>query len=520
MVTVETIKSRRIAGNTVALFLRQIAVLAINLYMIRVLLQTLGVEDYAVYAVVYNLIMMTSFLWGSIQTITQRFFAYAIGAGDIEKAKACYDANIILCFGVALLAWAALETVGVWFITEKMNVAADRLDAALFMFRAYFVFALLKIFSTFFASVIMAHEDMRTFALISILEAFLRVCAAVSLTMLPFDPLITFAVLFSVIEVFIASIFALLVITRYRECSLRLPRLDVGMLREMLRFSGWTVFGQITTISRNQAITILINQAFSPATVAARVLAFSVGSQVLAFSTNFSMALNPPITKSWASGAHDEMYRLIFLGSKIAFYLVWVATLPILATLPGILTLWLGEYPAETVIFTRLALIENAIVALAFPLMAAVRATGDMRAYELILGSMQIMVLLASWVLIIAGFAAVSVYVVAIVVNILMFGTRLALASAKTGLPAIEFLREVIGPVGLVTLLSSLWIFGVLWIVPEAEYLEFSLQSFCAVVAIYVAPAIIALGVGLDAAQRAILVGLISKKLGARGAEQ
>ena len=194
--------------------------------------------------------------------------------------------------------------------------------------------------------------------------------------------------------------------------------------------------------------------------------------------------------------------------------------MPILATLPGILTLWLGEYPAETVIFARLALIENAIVALAFPLMAAVRATGDMRAYELILGSMQIMVLLASWVLIIAGFAAVSVYVVAIVVNILMFGTRLALASAKTGLPAIEFLREVIGPVGLVTLLSSLWIFGVLWIVPEAEYLEFSLQSFCAVVAIYVAPAIIALGVGLDAAQRAILVGLISKKLGARGAEQ
>jgi len=232
-----------------------------------------------------------------------------------------------------------------------MNVAPDRLDAAILMFRAYFVFALLKMFSTFFAAVIMAHEEMRIFAVISVLEAVLRLGAALALTMTPYDKLVTFGALFSAIEVLICLIFAITVMRRYKECSFRVPRLNKAMLLAMLRFSGWTIFGQVTTISRNQAITILINQAFNPATVAARALAVSVGAQVLMFSNNFSLALNAPITKAWAAEKYDEMYGLIYFGSKIAFYLVWALTLPIIATLPGILTLWLGEYPAETVTF-------------------------------------------------------------------------------------------------------------------------------------------------------------------------
>jgi len=482
--------------------------------MIRVLLQTLGVEDYATYAVVYSLIMMTSFLWGSIQTITQRFFAFSIGAGNLEEARACYDTNILICIAAAIFTWIALETAGFWFVTEKMNVAPDRLDAAILMFRAYFVFALLKMFSTFFAAVIMAHEEMRIFAVISVLEAVLRLGAALALTMTPYDKLVTFGALFSAIEVLICLIFAITVMRRYKECSFRVPRLNKAMLLAMLRFSGWTIFGQVTTISRNQAITILINQAFNPATVAARALAVSVGAQVLMFSNNFSLALNAPITKAWAAEKYDEMYGLIYFGSKIAFYLVWALTLPIIATLPGILTLWLGEYPAETVIFTRLALLENAIVALAFPLMVAVRAAGDMRSYELLLGSMQIMVLAISWILILLGYPAVSVYIVAIVINILMFGARLVIASQKTGLPIRRFSKEVLIPVGKVVVFSSLLAISILWYVPMAESFSLSPMSIAAVLTLYLAPSFIAFRFGLNSDQRVAFFGLLSRRFG------
>jgi len=508
-------QTKRIAGNTAAMFLRQIAVLGINLFMIRMLLKTLGVEDFAVYSVVYNLVLMSAFLWMSLQTITLRYFASAIGSRDEDKARAFYDATVILCLIAALLAFLGLETLGSWFVQTQMEVDPDRLAAALFLFRALIVFALLNMLSIFFASVLMAHEDMQLYALISILEAALRLGSAIALSWLAFDPLAAFGILFSGSALIVTLSYAWVAIRRYPECSLRVPRISVATMKDMMDFTGWTVFGQITTVFRIQAVTILINQAFSPTTVTARALSMSVGAQVLAFSNNFSAALNPPITKTYAAGEHQEMYSLVHFGSKIAFYLVWMATLPLIATMPGILTLWLGDYPEEAVLFTRLALIENAIVAISYPLMTAARATGQVRSYELILGSMQLMVLILSWACISFGSSAVVVYYVAIFINLAMFVARLVITGQKTGLPVGAYLKAVLIPVSLVVAVSSLLALVIIYLVPEAENLSFELPSLFAIALLFVAPVAVVMTLGLSPEQCRGLVALIGSKLGA-----
>jgi len=284
-------------------------------------------------------------------------------------------------------------------------------------------------------------------------------------------------------------------------------------LREMLSFAGWTVFGQITTISRNQAVTILINQAFDPATVAARALALSVSGQVLTFSTNFSAALHPPIIKSHAAGETAQMFGLIFTGSKVTFFLVWVATLPIMSVMPGILALWLGDYPNETVLFIRLALIENAIVAISFPLMTAVRATGQMRLYEVTLGALQLFVLLFSWILVRAGYPASSVYFVAIAVNLVMFVVRLAIASRLTGLPIAAYLQTVLLPVLLVVLASSSLVWGLLHLAPAAVDLSLDLGALATAALIGLLPPCVIYTLGFNARERGALHSMARHQL-------
>ena len=509
--------SARIAKNTAALFVRQIFILGINLYTIRALISALGIDDFGLNNVITSVVTIASFVTGALGMISQRYLAFSIGQGDEQSQKRYHDACLFLCIFVSAIVLAGLETIGAWFVSAHLVVPQERLLAAQLLFQFAVATFIIGIFSSFYSSIILAHEDMHIFALFSVAGAVLRLTAVLMLGIFSTDVLVTYGALLAIVSFFMMLAGWFFCSRRYVECQIGPISCKISTLREMLSFSGWTIFGQITTISRNQAVTILINQTFNPATVAARALSVSISTQVLTFSSNFSAALHPPIIKAYSAGDTEQMFNLIYFGSKLSFFLSLMVTLPIIATAPGILTFWLQTYPDETVLFTRLALLENTILAISLPLMTAVRAAGKMKLYELSLGSLQLLVLILSWLLVKSGYPAYSVYLVAIGINLAMFVARLFIASSLTGLPAIVYLRTVVLPILLVTVVSSICTLAIVYIAPGVEHLTPNLTTVGATVLLVVLPGLVIFLIGLTSIERHKLNSLIRRRLAKAG---
>jgi O-antigen/teichoic acid export membrane protein len=450
--------NKTIFKNTMMLYFRQILTLGVSLYTIRVVLDVLGVEDYGIYNVVGGIVMFFSFLKGSMASATQRFFSYAIGESNADKLNKIFSVNLIIYLLIAILSILLLEIVGFWFVKYQLNVPAERLSAAITIYHLSVVSFFFTILSTPFNSAILAHEDMHVYAYLSIVEAIMKLVIVFLLVYLGGDKLILYGELMLATSIIVCFLYGWISIKRYKECQLSKFYWDKNLFKEIVGFTGWTLFGQFTTASRNQAVVVLLNQFFNPVVVAATSIAKNIATQIQLFSNNFNSSLYPPIIKSYAIKDLKNMYLLIYNGSKITFFLMWIFALPFLLEMETILGLWLKEVPPGALLFTRLALIEVLINTISMPLQTAARAPGRMKSYELILGTIQIGIFLISWYLLTLGSPAYIVFVVAIVANLVMFLVRLIIVHSLVGLPIQAFLinvgARVLGVVLISTLLS------------------------------------------------------------------
>lgn len=447
-------KNKKIVKNTIALYIRQLLILFVSLYTVRVVLNVLGVDDYGVYNVVAGLVALCSFLPSALASATQRFFSFALGQADNKKLFQTFSVNLILYGLIAFVAFILLESAGAWFVKDYLNLPSTRVDVAYTIYQ-YAVFTFIAgIFSSPFIAIIIAHEDMHIYAYASIVEVLLKLAMTMFLIYLPWDKLELYGLLMLLVSLVNMSVYVSICFKKYPECQIRKIHWDGKLLREIYGFTGWSLFGQLTTVARNQAVTILLNQYFNPAVVAARVIANTVASQVNMFSNAFNTGLYPPIIKAYAANEKDEMYALIFNGSKLTFFLMWIFSLPMFIEMEAVLTLWLSTPPENAVLFTQLALVEALIVSISLPMISAARAPGNMKMYELTLGAIQVGIFVASWVLLVNGFPASSVFIAAIVANILMFAVRLFIVSGLVGLSIYKFLRAVVMPVMAVICIS------------------------------------------------------------------
>jgi len=453
--------NKRIAKNTLMLYFRQILILLVSLYTVRVVLEALGVEDYGIYSVVGGIVSFFSFLSGTMASATQRFFSYAIGQGDYERLKKTFTVNWFIYGVIAIVALILLETVGLWFVNEQLNVPPERFESAVWIFHFSVFMFIATIFSTPFMAIIIAHEDMQIYAYVSIVEVLMKLGVVFLLVHLPWDKLELYGMLTFAVSIITTVIYIVICIRKYTECQFRKFYWDKGLFHEILGFTGWTLFGQITSVGRNQAVTILLNQVFNPVVVAARAIAINITGQINVFSNNFNLGLYPPIIKSYAADDKKEMFSLIFNGSKISFFLMWVFALPFFLEMDTILTLWLKNPPPEAVLFTRLALVEVLINTISLPITTAARAPGKMKIYELTLGCIQLAIFVASWMVLKMGGAAYLVFVVAIVANIVMFVVRLLIVRMLIGLSLRPFFQQVILPITIVTLFSAIPSFAI-----------------------------------------------------------
>lgn len=490
------------------LYFRQILVLIVSLFTVRIVLNVLGVEDYGIYTVVGGIVSFFSFLSATMASATQRFFSFAMGQNDFGRLKKTFTVNLVIYLAIAVIAFVLLETVGIWFVNNHLKLPSDRFEVALCIYH-FSVFTFVStIITTPLNSIIIAHEDMHIYAYMSILESTLKLGVVFLLIYVDFDKLKLYSILLLVVSFINFLCYFFICIRKYEECQFRDLDLDKDIFREVLGFTGWTLFGQITTVGRNQAVTILVNQFFNPVVVVARAIAVNITTQINLFSNNFNTGLYPPLIKSYASGNKEEMFTLLFNGSKITFFLMWVIGLPFYLEMDTILTLWLKEPPPYSILFTRLALVESVIMSISLPIATAARAPGRMKVYELVLGIIQIAIFIASWIILEMGGDAASVFIVSIIANLVMFLVRLVIVRSLIFLPLRPFFIKVLLPIMLVAIISLTFSFLVKCLLPVG----FIFSCISGLFSIIIASISIYL-VGLDKEMRKKIQEIVKSKI-------
>lgn len=443
MSTDSQINNKRIANNTILLYFRMMFTMAVQLYTSRVVLNTLGIEDYGIYNVVGGVVAMFGFLNAAMTTSTQRYITYELGKGNFDRLKQVFSTSLNIHVLISIVVVILAETIGVWFLNEKMVIPVERMEAAMWVFQLSILTTVIAIMSYPYNADIVAHEKMSAFAYISVLEVVLKLAVVYLLVVGDFDKLIMYAILIAFIQLSILMCYRVYCLRHFAESRYHFTY-DKPLLKEMLGFAGWNLWGNLAYILFSQGLNMLLNVFFGPVVNAARAVALQVQSAIQQFSSNFQMALNPQITKTYATGHLDEMHRLIFRSSKFTFFLLFILCLPVVIEAPVILEIWLKTVPDYTVMFLRIMIATMIIDATANPLMVSAAATGNVRIYQSVVGGILLAILPISYIVLKLGGAPWSVFLVHFCVCCVAYITRLFIIRPLIQLHIRAFVKEVV----------------------------------------------------------------------------
>ena len=395
--TKTVVNNKRIAKNTLLLYVRTLFVLLVSLYTSRVVLEVLGVVDYGVYQVVGGLVAMFAIVSNTLSSAISRFLTFEIGNGDKDKLRRIFSTSLVIQIGIAFVVFVIAEIIAFWFIQTQMQIPENRMEAAQWVLHCSLITFCVNLINVPYNACIIAHEHMKAFAYFSIIETVLKLGAAFSIKILPVDALIMYAILLMLITFAIRLMYYCYCYKYFEESRGHLT-LDKTVFKEILGFSGWSFFTNSNTILNNQGVNMLINVYYGIALNAARGIAVQVENAVLLFVNNFTTAMNPQITKSYAIGDMDGMYRLVCRGAKFSYLAMLFVILPIMCETEKLLSIWLTVVPEYTVIFTRLSLILGMFDCVGISGATACAATGHMRRYALVLTPIGLLEFPLTWI--------------------------------------------------------------------------------------------------------------------------
>ena len=445
--------NKRIAKNTLLLYFRMLFMMVVSLYTSRVILNALGVEDFGIYNVVGGVVAMFTVISGSLSAAISRFITYELGKGDQSKLNRIFSASVTIQLLLSLIIVVLIESVGVWFLNAKMTIPEDRMAAANWVLQFSIITFVINLISVPYNAAIIAHEKMSAFAYISILEAVCKLAIAFLIIVSPIDKLIFYAILMCAVSIIVRLTYGHYCKKHFAECNYHF-HWDKEILKKMFGFAGWNFIGASSAVLRDQGVNIVINIFCGPAVNAARGISSQVNSAIMGFVNNFTTALNPQITKSYASGDHKYMMTLIFQGARLSFYILLFLSLPVILNAHYILKLWLSNVPEHTELFVQLILICAMGESLSNTMVTAMLATGNIRNYQIVVGGLQMMNLPISYICLRLGFMPESVLIVAIVVSQCCLAARLYMLRGMIGLSSIQYMKKVYLNVIVVTLLS------------------------------------------------------------------
>lgn len=435
----------RIAKNTLFLYFRMIFIMLVSLYTSRIVLAALGVESFGVYNVVGGVVASLSFLNSSLGTSTQRFLNYEMGLRDGANLSKIFsnavNAHYIIGFVTVLL----LETVGLWFVLNKLQIPESNLRAAFWVYQASIASVFITIICTPYNAAIIAHEKMNVFAYFSILECLLKLGVVYLLLILPFDRLLVYGLLLLGVTVVMQMIYVLYGMKKFDECRYHWDW-DKPLLKKMFSFTGWMFFGCITDMLSGQGINMLINMFFGPVFNASRAIAYQVFNAVHSFLTNFMTAVKPQIVKSYAANNKDYAFKLVFSSTKLSFYLLFFLTMPLFLHMDLVLKLWLKDVPEMAVLFTRLVLVDLWVRAIYTPMAQINQASGKIRNYQLAISIIFLLIFVVTLVLFEFGKPVYYAFIVSVVMNLIGIFARLIIVKRENGFPVIAFMKKSVLP--------------------------------------------------------------------------
>lgn len=451
------VNQKRIAVNTILLYGRMFLVLLVGLYTVNVIRDALGDNDIDIYGLIGSIVAMFSFLSNSMAGASQRYFAYELGRDDSTRLKNVYSLITTLFIVITIVLVVLIEIFGYLWLTNVAEIPADRMDAAKWVFHCAVVSFAITLMATPLRAVIIAHENMKVFAYMSILEVSLNLAVAIAISHTTYDRLVMYALLMIAAPFATTLLYYIYCRRHYKECRYSYYW-NRELVKEITEYTGWNMFGSFASVCRSQGLNLILNGYPGSALLnAARFYAYKIYSALTQLIDNFYTATRPQIIKSYSAGETQSMLKLINQSSKFSFYLAFLIALPLLVETPYILEFWLeDELPEKTVIFTRLLLVNALLELFTYPIATGVQATGRVKWYQIFVGGTLLLLLpVAICIKRFTSLPAEYVFYASICITVLAHIGRLCFAKTILQLSVVQYIKAVILPILMVTVTSA-----------------------------------------------------------------
>lgn len=433
--------NKRIAKNSLFLYFRSFIVLLVSLYTSRVVLQSLGVEDYGIYNIVGGVVSMFSIISGTLATATQRFITFSLGDGKDGDVRTVFSNGVVLHIVLGVVIGFLLEIIGIWLLNKGLNLPQGRLDAAEVVFHFSVATFVVGVISVPYNALIVAYERLSAFAVIGVFECVCKLFIAFAITWTGTDKLIFYAFLQFLLSIIIRFIYVWFCRRNFAESRRVSYRINRNLFRKMFSFAGWNLFGQGALVLRNQGVDIVLNVFFGVVVNAAKGVSNLVQTAVSQFVSNFQTAVKPQLTKAIAVKDFNRAYQLIIEGSRFSFYLLTLFTVPIIVNSESILDLWLIDVPEYAVAFVQLTMLFLLCTTQSQFLIHSIMSTGNIRNYQIAVGFTKMLAIPFVYVVFVFGGSPIMGVVVNIFLEVVCIGIRLFFNKREIDLPVRLYLR-------------------------------------------------------------------------------
>jgi O-antigen/teichoic acid export membrane protein len=472
--------------------------MGVGLYTSRVVLNTLGIEDFGVYNIVGGIVVLFGFFNSAMSSATQRFLSFDIGKNDTIQLNKTFNATLNIHFLIAIIVLVLAETIGLWFVNYKLNLPVERMNAVNWVYQFSVLTFLFGIVQVPYNALIIARERMNVYAYISIFEVVFKLLIVYLLVVLDYDKLKLYAVLLFAIA-FCIQLIEKQYCKKHFEESKYSFHYDKEYTKILLSFSGWSLFGNIAAIARSQGNNILLNLFFGTVLNASYGIAMQLQGVVAAFVSNFQMAVNPQIIKQYAAGNKEQSLKLIYQSSKLSFFIMFLITCPIIFNVDYVLELWLKNPPSYTSIFVVLSLINILIDTISGPLMVGAQAHGNIKWYQIVIGTLIFLCFPISYFLLKLYNDPILVFYTIIGVNFISLVLRMVFLKYLIRFDIIDFFKNVLFKI-IIVISAFLIIFYLVInnIKSDSDFTLFILKSM----AIMVVNLVLFYFIGIDKAER------------------
>lgn len=481
-------------------------IMAVSLYTVRVIIQTLSVQDYGIYGAVGGIVLSFGFISGVLTNASQRYFSYELGKGKDGRLRETFSTIIITYIVISVFILLLAETVGLWFLSNKLSIPSGRENAALWVYQ----FAILSFFVTLmtnpFQALLIAYEKMNLYAYISILDVILKLSIVYVLLIFDIDKLKLYSVLMFLACLLTNSVYIVYCRRKYSETRI-MWKIDKSMLKSIFSYSSWTLIGTLSSMCNTQGMNLTLNVFFGPVANAAYSVSHQIFNAVGLFANNFYMAVKPSIIKNYSAGNYDYVQKMLTFSSKAMFIMLYVVILPFIICVNEVLQIWLGKIGPYMSIFAQLSLIYTLILTISYPITAVVQASGKVKQYYLIVDGFSLTALPVIYIFFKLGYDAQWAYIVSIFIFTIAHFLRLVVLKrvfAKFDIRS--YLLRFVSPAIVLTIISYIVMANIKVLLPG---------DLLWTIAVFFLSCILVLSLGyyalLSATEKAMIIELIKK---------